>query len=150
MNIDVPYKVLDERVRANPIMYNTVGASAMDLRAMLDAPYTLESDETILVGTGIAIDLTNPSYSALVIPRSGIGHNHGIVLGNLVGLIDSDYQGEIKVSLWNRGHSRYIIAPLDRVAQLMFVPNLRATLYEVCKFTESARGDRGLGSTGVA
>jgi len=128
--------------------YATPGAAGMDLRACIEAPVRLHPGETMLVPSGIALHLADPGLAALVLPRSGLGHKHGIVLGNLVGLIDSDYQGEIFVSLWNRGHEVFVLNPLDRIAQLVVVPVLQVAFNVVDSFEESHRGAGGFGSTG--
>ena len=144
--IDV--RILDARLHDTPPVYGTPGAAGLDLRACLDAPLTLEPGETVLVPSGIAIHLADPGLAAMILPRSGLGHKHGIVLGNLVGLIDSDYQGEIKVSLWNRGNTAFEINPLDRIAQLVVFPVLQVSMNIVEAFTESSRAEGGFGSTG--
>ncbi|MDR2992031.1 MAG: dUTP diphosphatase [Burkholderiaceae bacterium] len=146
MKLDV--KILDARLKAQMPAYATPGSAGLDLRACLDAPLTLAPDTWQLVPTGLAIHLADPGYAALILPRSGLGHKHGIVLGNLVGLIDSDYQGQLMVSAWNRGHAPYTIAPLDRIAQLVIVPVAQAQLNIVDEFDPSARGAGGYGSTG--
>lgn len=128
--------------------YATPGAAGMDLRACIEAPVRLQPGETMLVPAGIAIHLDDPGLAAMILPRSGLGHKHGIVLGNLVGLIDSDYQGEIFVSLWNRGHEVFLLNPLDRIAQLVVVPVLQVQFNVVEQFQESHRGAGGFGSTG--
>ncbi|MDI6749148.1 MAG: dUTP diphosphatase [Rhodocyclaceae bacterium] len=130
--------------------YATPGAAGMDLRACIEAPVRLHPDETMLVPSGIAIHIADPGMAALILPRSGLGHKHGIVLGNLVGLIDSDYQGEIFISLWNRGHEVFALNPLDRVAQLVIVPVLQVGFNIVDDFEASHRGAAGFGSTGKA
>lgn len=144
--IDV--KLLDPRLRDNPPHYATPGAAGLDLRACIDSPITLRPGETVLVPTGIAIHLADPGLAAMILPRSGLGHKHGIVLGNLVGLIDSDYQGQIMVSTWNRGHTPFTIEPLERLAQLVVVPVLQVGFNVVDEFTVSERGEGGFGSTG--
>lgn len=144
--IDV--KLLDERLRTHPPAYATEGAAGLDLRACLPAPITLHPGETTLVPSGLAIHLADPGLAAMVLPRSGLGHKHGIVLGNLVGLIDSDYQGQIFVSTWNRGHEHFTIQPLERIAQLVVVPVLQVAFNVVDSFDESERGAAGFGSTG--
>ena len=144
--IDV--KILDERLRVNPPHYATPGSAGLDLRACIDAPITLHPGETVLVPTGIAIHLADPGLAAMILPRSGLGHKHGIVLGNLVGLIDSDYQGQIFVSTWNRGHAPFMLEPLERLAQLVVVPVLQVAFNVVDDFDARARGDGGFGSTG--
>lgn len=148
--IDV--RILDARLQdkqgeAAP-RYATPGAAGMDLRACIEAPVRLSPRETMLVPAGIAIHLGDPGMAAMILPRSGLGHKHGIVLGNLVGLIDSDYQGEIFVSLWNRGHEVFLLNPLDRIAQLVVVPVLQVAFNVVDQFAESSRGAGGFGSTG--
>lgn len=144
--IDV--KILDERLRAHPPAYATAGSAGLDLRACLGAPVVLHPGETTLVPSGLAIHLCDPGLAAMVLPRSGLGHKHGIVLGNLVGLIDSDYQGQIFVSVWNRGRESFTIEPMERVAQLVVVPVLQVGFNVVDEFSESDRGDGGFGSTG--
>ena len=141
-------KILDPRVRDNLPHYATAGAAGLDLRACIDAPIELKPGMTELVPSGIAIHLTDPGLAAVVLPRSGLGHKHGIVLGNLVGLIDSDYQGQIFVSLWNRGGSTFTLNPLERIAQLVVVPVLQVQLNVVDDFAASERGAGGFGSTG--
>jgi len=128
--------------------YATPGSAGLDLRACLDAPVTLEPNAWQLVGTGIAIHLADPAYAALILPRSGLGHKHGIVLGNLVGLIDSDYQGELKVSAWNRSNTPFVLQPMERLAQLVIVPVVQAQFQVVTEFAASQRGEGGYGSTG--
>ena len=144
--IDV--RVLDARLHDMPPHYATPGSAGLDLRACIEAPVKLHPGETTLVPTGIAIHLADPGLAALILPRSGLGHKHGIVLGNLVGLIDSDYQGEISVSAWNRGHETFTLNPLDRLAQLVVVPVLQVAFNIVEEFAESERGAGGFGSTG--
>ena len=148
--IDV--RILDVRLKDNKgeaaPHYATPGAAGMDLRACIEAPVRLHPGETMLVPAGIAIHLGDPGLAAMILPRSGLGHKHGIVLGNLVGLIDSDYQGEIFVSLWNRGHEVFLLNPLDRIAQLVVVPVLQVAFNIVEDFEESHRGTGGFGSTG--
>ena len=144
--IDV--KILDARLQGNPPHYATLGSAGLDLRACLDQPITIHPGETILVPTGIAIHLADPGLAAMILPRSGLGHKHGIVLGNLVGLIDSDYQGQIMVSTWNRGYDSFTLQPLERLAQLVVVPVLQVAFNVVDDFSESERGSGGFGSTG--
>jgi dUTP pyrophosphatase len=144
--IDV--RVLDARLHDTPPQYATAGAAGLDLRACIDAPLALEPGQSALVPSGIAIHLSDPGLAALVLPRSGLGHKHGIVLGNLVGLIDSDYQGQIMVSLWNRSAAPYTLQPMERVAQLVIVPVLQVALNIVEEFAASERGAGGFGSTG--
>lgn len=146
--IDV--KILDPRLNDSPPHYATPGAAGLDLRACLAEPLVVEPGQTTLVPTGIAIHLADPGLAAMILPRSGLGHKHGIVLGNLVGLIDSDYQGEIMVSVWNRGNQAFTLNPLDRIAQLVVVPVLQVAFNVVDSFDESARGAGGFGSTGKA
>ncbi len=141
-------RILDERIRANMPAYATGGSAGLDLRACIDAPLTLHAGESALVPSGIAIHLDDPGLAAIVIPRSGLGHKHGIVLGNLVGLIDSDYQGQVLVSCWNRGRETFIVNPLERIAQLVVVPVVQVELNVVESFEESGRGAGGFGSTG--
>ena len=141
-------KILDERIRANLPAYATNGSAGLDLRACIDEPLTLRPGDSSLVPSGLAIHLDDPSLAAIVIPRSGLGHKHGIVLGNLVGLIDSDYQGQVFVSCWNRGREPFVVNPLERIAQLVVVPVVQVALNVVDSFEESARGASGFGSTG--
>lgn len=145
----VALRVLDERIRTHLPEYATEGSAGLDLRACIDGPIEVLSGETILVSTGVAIHIGDPSLAAVILPRSGLGHKHGIVLGNLVGLIDSDYQGPLMVSCWNRKKTAFILNPLDRLAQLVFVPIVRVMFDEVSAFGESSRGARGFGSSGV-
>ena len=144
--IDV--RVLDSRLHDTPPQYSTKGAAGLDLRAGIDAPLELGPGGAALVPSGIAIHLADSGLAALVLPRSGLGHKHGIVLGNLVGLIDSDYQGQIMVSLWNRSATAYTLQPMERVAQLVIVPVLQVALNVVEEFAASQRGAGGFGSTG--
>ena len=144
--IDV--RVLDSRLHDTPPQYSTKGAAGLDLRACIDAPLELRPGGSALVPSGIAIHLADSGLAALVLPRSGLGHKHGIVLGNLVGLIDSDYQGQIMVSLWNRSATAYTLQPMERVAQLVIVPVLQVALNVVEEFAASQRGAGGFGSTG--
>ncbi|MBS0499212.1 MAG: dUTP diphosphatase [Burkholderiaceae bacterium] len=146
MKIDV--RMLDERLRAQPPAYATPGSAGLDLRACLQAPLVLAPGACQLVPTGLAVHLADPGYAALILPRSGLGHKHGIVLGNGVGLIDSDYQGELMVSAWNRGAAAFTIEPMERIAQLVIVPVLQAEFNWVDGFEPSARGQGGYGSTG--
>lgn len=149
MKIDL--KILDERIREHMPQYSTPGSAGLDLRAALDAPITIGPNEWQLVSTGMAIHLNDPAYAALILPRSGLGHKHGIVLGNLVGLIDSDYQGPLMVSAWNRSTVPFVLNPLERLAQLVIVPVVQAQFNVVQEFGEvSQRGQGGYGSTGVA
>ncbi|MBF1163574.1 dUTP diphosphatase [Dechloromonas agitata] len=146
--IDV--KILDNRLRESPPHYATPGSAGLDLRACVTAPLHVEPGQTTLVPTGMAIHLADPGLAAMILPRSGLGHKHGIVLGNLVGLIDSDYQGELMVSVWNRSQTAFTINPLDRIAQLVIVPVLQVGFNIVDDFDASHRGDGGFGSTGKA
>lgn len=144
--IDV--KILDARLRDQLPSYATPGSAGLDLRACIDAPITLAPGQTELIPTGIAIHLADPTLAAIILPRSGLGHKHGIVLGNLVGLIDSDYQGQIFVSTWNRGSTTFTLNPLERLAQLVVVPVVQVAFNVVDDFAASARGAGGFGSTG--
>lgn len=147
MNIDL--KILDPRLADHFPRYATPGSAGLDLRACLDAPLTLAPNAWQLVPTGMAIHLADPAYAALILPRSGLGHKHGIVLGNLVGLIDSDYQGQLMVSAWNRSDREFTLQPLERLAQLVIVPVMQARFTVVNEFsTASTRGEGGYGSTG--
>ena len=140
--------LLDERLKQQPPHYATPGSAGLDLRACLDAPRVPRARRNALVPTGVAIHLADPGLAAMIVPRSGLGHKHGIVLGNLVGLIDSDYQGQIFVSLWNRGHSTFEVEPMERIAQLVVVPVLQVGFNVVDSFSASSRGEGGFGSTG--
>ncbi|MBU3695453.1 dUTP diphosphatase [Dechloromonas sp.] len=144
--IDV--KILDSRLNDTPPHYATPGSAGLDLRACIAEPLDIQPGQTVLVPTGMAIHLADPGLAAMILPRSGLGHKHGIVLGNLVGLIDSDYQGELMVSVWNRGHQGFLLNPLDRIAQLVVVPVLQVAFNVVSDFSASDRGDGGFGSTG--
>lgn len=141
-------RILDERIRSMLPHYATPGAAGLDLRACLDAPLTLQPGDSQMVSSGIAIHLADAGYAAIVLPRSGLGSKNGIVLGNLVGLIDSDYQGPVTLSVWNRGKAAFTIQPLDRIAQLVVVPVLQVEFEVVEEFAASARGAGGFGSTG--
>ena len=145
-NLDL--RILDERIRTQLPGYATGGSAGLDLRACIDAPLTLRPGDSALVPTGLAIHLGDPGLAAIIIPRSGLGHKHGIVLGNLVGLIDSDYQGPLMVSCWNRGREPFEVNPLERIAQLVIIPVVQVALNIVEMFEESARGAGGFGSTG--
>lgn len=146
----VDLKVLDARMAEQLPAYATPGSAGLDLRACLDAAITLEPGQTTLIPTGLAIHIGDPGLAAIILPRSGLGHKHGIVLGNLVGLIDSDYQGQLMVSCWNRGQTTFVIEPMERIAQLVLVPVVQATFRRVDAFEESERGAGGFGSTGKA
>ncbi len=147
MKVDL--KILDARIAERIPQYATAGSAGLDLRALLDEPVTIAPGETILVHTGIAIHVADPGYAALILPRSGLGHKKGIVLGNLVGLIDSDYQGELMISTWNRGNAPFVLEPFERLAQLVIVPVVQAQFNVVDDFEASARGAGGFGSTGT-
>ena len=144
----IELRVLDARMADAVPAYATPGSAGLDLRACLDAPLRLEPGQTELIPTGLAIHIGDPALAAMVLPRSGLGHRHGIVLGNLVGLIDSDYQGPLMVSCWNRGATAFTIEPLERIAQLVIVPVVQAAFRRVDSFDASSRGDGGFGSTG--
>ncbi len=146
----IEYKILDPRIgKEFPLpAYATGGSAGMDLRACLDVPMNLNPGETQLIPTGIAIHIGDVSLAAVILPRSGLGHKHGIVLGNLVGLIDSDYQGQLFISCWNRGNDSFTIQPGERIAQLVFVPVVQATLQQVEDFDQSHRGEGGFGHSG--
>lgn len=146
MKIDL--KIIDPRLSDNLPAYATSGSAGLDLRACLSEPLTLAPNAWHLIPTGIAIYLKDPGFAALILPRSGLGHKHGIVLGNLVGLIDSDYQGQLMVSAWNRSAVAFTIAPMERIAQLMIVPVVQAEFNVVSEFAPSDRGEGGYGSTG--
>ncbi|PTB19618.1 dUTP diphosphatase [Trinickia symbiotica] len=146
MKLDL--KILDARMREYLPAYATPGSAGLDLRACLDKPLVIEPGETRLVPTGLAIHVGDPGFAALILPRSGLGHKHGIVLGNLVGLIDSDYQGELMISTWNRGQTTFTLNPMERLAQLVIVPVVQAQFNIVDDFVESERGAGGFGSTG--
>ncbi|HEY1077483.1 MAG TPA: dUTP diphosphatase [Fontimonas sp.] len=150
MKKNIQLKILDPRIgKSLPLpTYATDGSAGLDLRAVLDAPLTLEPGATTLIKTGLAIHIADPNLAAVILPRSGLGHKHGIVLGNLVGLIDSDYQGELMVSCWNRGQTSFVIEPGERIAQLVLVPVVQAAFELVDSFNASERGAGGFGSTG--
>jgi len=141
-------KIIDEKIKNYLPEYSTPGSAGLDLRACLDKDTTVIPGQTTLVPTGIAINIKDPRYAAVILPRSGLGHKHGIVLGNLVGLIDSDYQGQIMVSVWNRGNEPFTIIPMDRIAQLVVLPVAQVTFNLVDDFDQSSRGSGGFGSTG--
>ena len=148
-NIDV--KILDPRMKDQLPAYATPGSAGLDLRACIDAPITIEAGQTVLIPTGLAIHVADPGYAAMILPRSGMGHKNGIVLGNLVGLIDSDYQGQLMVSTWNRGQQAFTLQPMERLAQLIIVPVMQVGFNVVDEFDsdkESERGAGGFGSTG--
>ncbi len=141
-------KVIDPRIKDQLPEYSTSGSAGLDLRACIDAQMNIEPGQTVLVPTGFAINIEDPKYAAVILPRSGLGHKHGIVLGNLVGLIDSDYQGELMVSVWNRGSKSFNIEPMDRIAQLVVIPVVQVQFNLVDEFNETIRGSGGFGSTG--
>jgi len=144
----VDIRVLDSRMADSLPAYATLGSAGLDLRACLDAPLVLEPGQTQLIPTGLAMHLGDPGLAAMILPRSGLGHKHGIVLGNLVGLIDSDYQGPLMVSCWNRGSTAFTVQPMERIAQLVIVPVVQARFRQVESFEASHRGEGGFGSTG--
>ena len=148
MNLQVELKILDERIKEAMPAYATSGSAGLDLRACIDAAITIQPGETTLIPTGMAIHLADPAYAAMILPRSGLGHKHGIVLGNLVGLIDSDYQGQLFVSCWNRSQTAFVMNPMERMAQLVIVPVVQANFKLVDEFDASDRGEGGFGSTG--
>ena len=144
----IDLKVLDPRMAETLPAYATPGSAGLDLRACLDAPVVLAPGQTTLIPTGLSIHIGDAGLAAMILPRSGLGHKHGIVLGNLVGLIDSDYQGQLMVSCWNRGQTEFTINPLERIAQMVIVPVVQATFRRVDDFDASHRGEGGFGSTG--
>lgn len=146
--LKIELKILDERMRDALPAHATPGSAGLDLRACIDAPLRIAPGQTVLIPTGLSIHIADPGYAAMLLPRSGLGHRHGIVLGNLVGLIDSDYQGELMVSVWNRGQDSFTLNPLDRIAQLVVVPVLQVGFNVVDDFDASSRGEGGFGSTG--
>lgn len=150
MRTQVELKVLNPKIADLLPAYATEGSAGLDLRACLDEALTLKAGEVVLIPTGLAVHLANPDYAAVLLPRSGLGHKHGIVLGNLVGLIDSDYQGELKVSLWNRSTEDFVVQPMERIAQMVILPVVQAEFKPVDEFAASERGEGGFGSTGKA
>jgi dUTP pyrophosphatase len=144
----IELKILDERMRSQLPAYATPGSAGLDLRACLESAIEIAPGQTVLVPTGLAIHVADPAYAAIILPRSGLGHKHGIVLGNLVGLIDSDYQGQLMVSTWNRGSTAFTLQPMERLAQLVIVPVMQAQFEVVEEFHASERGAGGFGSTG--
>src|SRR5438876_4138486 len=144
----IELKILDDRVRQHLPTYATSGSAGMDLRACIGEPLTVAPGDTVLIPTGVAVHIADPGLAAVILPRSGLGHKHGIVLGNLVGLIDSDYQGPLMVSCWNRGSAAFTIEPFERIAQMVIVPVVQAEFRVVDTFDASARGEAGFGSTG--
>ena len=150
MHTEVELKILHPKMAGQLPAYATPGSAGLDLRACLDEAAILQPGDTLLVPTGLAVHLSNPDYAAMLLPRSGLGHKQGIVLGNLVGLIDSDYQGELKVSLWNRSQTAFTVEPMERIAQMVIVPVVQAAFKVVDEFAASERGEGGFGSTGKA
>jgi dUTP pyrophosphatase len=148
MSISIDYKILNPKAANHKPKYASQGSAGLDLRACIDNSYSLNPGETFLIPTGISIYIKDPGYAGIILPRSGLGHKHGIVLGNLVGLIDSDYQGELLVSCWNRSDKAFLINPLERIAQLVIVPVNQANFNLVNDFPDSKRGEGGFGSTG--
>lgn len=148
MKPTIQLKILDKRIACQLPQYATNGSAGLDMRACIDTAITLKAGESVLIPTGLAIYLADPSLAAVLLPRSGLGHKNGIVLGNLVGLIDSDYQGEVKVSLWNRSDSDFVIEPFARIAQMVIIPVIQAAFEVVDEFAASERGSGGFGSTG--
>ncbi|MEO6960095.1 MAG: dUTP diphosphatase [Burkholderiaceae bacterium] len=146
----IALKILDVRVHNYLPAYATTGSAGLDLRACLDAPLTIAPGATVLVPTGLSIHIADPAYAAMILPRSGLGHKHGIVLGNLVGLIDSDYQGPLMISTWNRSQTEFLLQPMERLAQLIVVPVQQVEFEVVDDFQSSTRGGGGFGSTGQA
>ena len=146
----VQLKILNPKMKDYLPHYATPGSAGLDLRACIDEAIVLQAGETKLIPTGLSIYLDNPNLAAMLLPRSGLGHKHGIVLGNLVGLIDSDYQGELMISVWNRGQTAFTIEPMERIAQMVIVPVVQATFEQVDEFVASERGEGGFGSTGRA
>ncbi len=148
MSLQVELKILDPRLNENMPAYATTGSAGLDLRACINEAINIQPGETTLIPTGMAIHLENSAYAAMILPRSGLGHKHGIVLGNLVGLIDSDYQGQLFVSCWNRSQEAFVMNPMERMAQLVIVPVVQASFTVVDEFNASERGEGGFGSTG--
>ncbi len=147
-NAQVQLKIINPQMAEQLPEYATAGSAGLDLRSAVDAPLIVAAGQTVLIPTGLAMYLQNPNLAAMILPRSGLGHKNGIVLGNLVGLIDSDYQGELKVSLWNRSQEDFVVEPLARIAQLIIVPVVQAQFTIVDEFVASDRGEGGFGSTG--
>jgi dUTP pyrophosphatase len=148
MSLSIDFKILNPLIKEHLPSYGSAGSAGLDLRACIEKELVINPGKTILIPSGISIHIKDPGYAALILPRSGLGHKHGIVLGNLVGLIDSDYQGELFISCWNRGDKEFIINPLDRIAQLVLVPVYQASFNLVNEFESSERGEGGFGSTG--
>ena len=149
-DLTIEVKVLDARMADQLPAYATPGSAGLDLRACIDTPLRLDPGQAALIPTGLAVHIGDPGLAAMLLPRSGLGHKHGIVLGNLVGLIDSDYQGPLMVSCWNRGNASYTVQPLERIAQMVIVPVVRAAFRRVDEFDASTRGEGGFGSSGKA
>ena len=148
MSLSIDFKILNPLIKEHLPSYGSAGSAGLYLRAFIEKELVINPGKTILIPSGISIHIKDPGYAALILPRSGLGHKHGIVLGNLVGLIDSDYQGELFISCWNRGDKEFIINPLDRIAQLVLVPVYQASFNLVNDFESSERGEGGFGSTG--
>ena len=148
MSLSIDFKILNPLIKEHLPSYGSAGSAGLDLRACIEKELVINPGKTILIPSGISIHIKDPGYAALILPRSGLGQKHGIVLGNLVGLIDSDYQGELFISCWNRGDKEFIINPLDRIAQLVLVPVYQASFNLVNEFESSERGEGGFGSTG--
>jgi dUTP pyrophosphatase len=148
MQHSISVKIIDSKIEEYLPAYATPGSAGLDLRACIDEKMLIKSGQTVLIPTGIAIHIDNPNLCAMILPRSGLGHKHGIVLGNLVGLIDSDYQGQLFISVWNRGDSEFELKPLERIAQLVVVPVVQASFNVVDDFYATDRGEQGFGSTG--
>ena len=149
MHLPVEIKILNPKMAEQLPAYATPGSAGLDLRACIDTAATIKPGETFLIPTGLAVHLADPDYAAIILPRSGLGHKHGIVLGNLVGLIDSDYQGELKVSVWNRGNTPFTVEPFERIAQMVIARHEQATFVEVEELDETERGEGGYGHTGM-
>lgn len=147
--LKIAFKILDERIRKNLPSYGSVGAAGLDVRACIEAPLTLQPGQVELISSGISLHIKDPGLAAVLLPRSGLGHKHGVVLGNLVGLLDSDYLGAVGISCWNRGSEPFTIQPMDKIAQMVFVPVVQVQLTEVAEFESTQRGEGGFGSTGV-
>lgn len=148
MTTIIDVKILDPRLKNHPLCYATAGSAGLDLKAAIDTDLVIAPNDTHLIPTGIAVHIGDPGLAAMILPRSGLGHKHGIVLGNLVGLIDSDYQGELFVSLWNRSSETFCVSPLERIAQMIIVPVVQASFRLIDDFSVSSRGTDGFGSTG--
>jgi len=149
MSLSIDYKILNPLIKEHLPSYGSAGSAGLDLRACIEKELVINPGETELIPSGISIYIKNPGYAALILPRSGLGHKHGIVLGNLVGLIDSDYQGELMVPAWNRSNEEFEISPGDRIAQMIIVPTMQANFEIVEDFEKSSRGSKGFGSSGI-